>query len=317
MHSFGSYFRISLYGTSHGSEVGVLVEGCPPGISIEAADFDEDLARRQPQGKSGTSRREKDSIILTSGVYKGHTTGGPIMIRFENREHQSEDYDFRDVPRPGHADFVAERKYKSFNDPRGGGFFSGRMTIGMVAAGVIAKKILLPAYLHAWLEAPEEDPDEIAKEGDSIGGIVHCRGRDIPLGWGEPFFDSVESRISHIMFAIPGLKAIGFGAGVNAAQMKGSAYNDAYIDHRGHTASNNDGGINGGISNGNPLFFSTYFKPSASIPKAQKTFDFKHNRTTELSVEGRHDACYAKRTPVIVEAAAAIALADLKLTNRS
>ncbi|MDD2385606.1 MAG: chorismate synthase [Bacteroidales bacterium] len=316
MNSFGSKFRISIYGESHGEEVGVIIDGCPPGIKLSIDDFEKDIARRTP-GQVGTSDRiESDKPLIKSGIYNGFTTGTPIAIAFFNNNFISEDYNFDGFYRPGHADFTANIKYNGFNNPLGGGHFSGRLTLPLVAAGVIAKKILQNIKIQAKLiEAGGNKEIEKAvkiaiEQGDSIGGIIECEATNVKAGYGEPFFDSVESVISHLAFAIPGLKAIEFGEGLNAAKSKGSEFNDVFIDKNGTTATNNSGGINGGISNGNTIYFRLYFKPSSSISKAQTTYNFKTNQMGELKIKGRHDACYALRVPVIAEAITAIALAS-------
>jgi chorismate synthase len=226
------------------------------------------------------------------------------------------------VPRPGHADFVAGKKFSGYSDIRGGGHFSGRITWGMVAAGVIAKKIVHPAEVKAVLTEAggltdiEMAVNDAVIKGDSIGGIIECRVNKIVLGLGEPFFYSVESAISHLIFSIPAIKGIEFGAGFSAARMKGSEHNDPIINAEGVTSSNNAGGINGGITNGNEIVFRVVVKPTSSIGIEQNTFDFEKGKITRLKVTGRHDVCIALRVPVIVEAATAIALTDMLLIDR-
>ncbi|MDD4150837.1 MAG: chorismate synthase [Bacteroidales bacterium] len=322
MNSFGRLFRISIYGESHGSEIGVIIDGCPSGIKLSVDDFENDIARRTP-GKVGTTDRiETDKPNIKSGVYKGFTTGMPIAISFLNDNIISEDYNFDGFYRPGHADFTANIKSNGFNNPLGGGHFSGRLTLPLVAAGVIAKKILQNINIQAKLIEAGGSKDiekavELAiEQGDSIGGVVECIADNVNAGYGEPFFDSVESVISHLAFSIPGLKAIEFGEGIISVKLKGSEFNDVFIDKNGTTATNNAGGINGGISNGNTICFRLYFKPSSSISKEQRTFNFKTNKMSEFEIRGRHDVCYALRVPVIVEAITAIALADFYLINK-
>lgn len=322
MNSFGRIFRIQLFGESHGHSVGVVIDGCPPGIVVTEEMFGTDLARRKT-GAAGTSPRTEDDIPeIVSGVYNGHATGAPIAILFQNKNTQANDYDrFRDMPRPGHADFVAMEKYKGFADLRGGGHFSGRLTVALVAAGVIAKQIIDPVEVTATLieaggdENIERNIQQAIQLHDSIGGVVACRVRNLPVGLGEPFFDGLESLISHIVFAIPGIKAIAFGSGFEAAKMRGSEHNDLFIDERGTTATNHAGGINGGISNGNELYFEVAVKPPSSIGATQETFHFKSKKTESLTIAGRHDACFAWRVPPIIEAATAIVLADLYGNN--
>ena len=322
MNSFGKIFRINIFGESHGPEVGVTIDGCPPGIPISWEDFETDLARRKSGAKGTTSRKESDTPRLISGVYQGHTTGAPLTILFENSDTRSGDYaDFTDIPRPGHADFTARKKYSGFNDPSGGGHFSGRITIGLVAAGVIAKKIITTVEVKAVLkEAGGEKEIEHAVEkaiaaNDSIGGIVECKVSQMPVGFGEPFFDSLESLISHMIFSIPAIRGIEFGAGFGAARMRGSEHNDSFISVDGRTGTNHAGGINGGVSNGNPLVFRVAVKPASSISKKQRTINITTGEMVDLEIKGRHDACIALRVPVIVEAVTAIVLADLFLLN--
>lgn len=324
MNSFGRLFRISIFGESHGSGLGVVIDGCPAGIPICLEDFEPDLMRRQNNYKGRTARHEADVPNIVSGVFNGYSSGSPICIMFQNRDIQSDDYqDFKTHPRPGHADFCASIKYRGFADYRGGGHFSGRLSLALCAAGIIAKKIIEPTLVQAHvakLRGSEDFDAELEKaieKCDSIGGIVSCEVTNIPVGWGEPFFDSLESTISHIIFAIPGVKAIEFGAGFSSAELYGSEMNDLIDNANGHTQTNNSGGILGGISNGNPLVFRVAFKPTPSIGKAQKTWNYNAKAATELCIKGRHDVCYALRTPVIVEAATAIALADMHLFNRA
>jgi len=323
MNTFGVVFRVSVFGESHGNSIGVVIDGCPPGISIGPDDFMTDLSRRQSGSRGTTKRREADMPEILSGVYNGMTTGAPVTISTRNSDRISSDYDdFKSVPRPGHADYVSGIKFSGFADMRGSGHFSGRITWGLVAAGVIAKLIVRPAVLSAKLISAGGSTDiaqaveKAMTEGDSIGGIVECTVANPPKALGEPFFYSVESSISHIVFSIPAIKGIEFGAGFFAASMKGSAHNDPFIDGTGKTLTNNSGGINGGISNGNEIIFRAAVKPTSSTGAVQRTFDFSRGEMTELGVRGRHDTCIALRMPVIIEAAAAIALADLLMIDR-
>ncbi|MCK5741280.1 MAG: chorismate synthase, partial [Chlorobi bacterium] len=300
--------------------VGVLIDGCPAGIALSTDDFMADLQRRRSGGVGSTRRKESDIPIIKSGVYENHTTGSPILIEFENLNTRSADYNkLKNIPRPGHADFTASKKFEGFNDPRGGGAFSGRLTVGLVATGVIAKKIIGAINIKAELIEVGGESDiesavlKVVKAKDSIGGIIECRAENLPVGLGEPFFDSVESCISHAIFSIPGIKGIEFGSGFEAARMKGSEHNDPIIDIEGKTSTNNAGGINGGISNGNDLFFRVAVKPTSSIGLPQKTINLKSWKPEELIVGGRHDSCFALRVPVIVEAVTACVLADFSL----
>ncbi len=324
MNSFGRLFRTHLFGESHGSSIGITIDGCPPGIALSEDDFGEDLGRRKPVAKGTTPRKEEDKPEILSGIFNGYTTGAPLTIVFANKNVRSADYShLTDKPRPGHADLVANKRFLGFNDPRGGGHFSGRLTLALVAAGVVAKKLLTGITLSAKLiEAggrPDIEPavNEALEEGDSIGGLIECRAQHIPLGWGEPFFDSVESVISHLAFAVPAVKGIEFGSGFAAAAMKGSTHNDPITSKSGKTATNNAGGITGGLTNGNELVFRIAIKPASSIGKPQKTLNLKTNKEDILEVKGRHDACIALRAPVVIEAITALALADFSLMTKA
>ncbi|MCX7027070.1 MAG: chorismate synthase [Spirochaetes bacterium] len=321
MNSFGRNFRIQIFGESHGLAVGILVDGCPPGIALGVEDFEADLARRRSGATNTTPRREADVPKVLSGFYKGRSTGSPISLVFENSDTRSSDYDtFQAMPRPGHADLVSRIKYGGFADPRGSGHFSGRVTVGLVAAGTIAKKILSPALFSTRLVKAGGRTDiadavaEAAAAGDSLGALVEVRVRGLPAGLGEPFFDACESLIAQIVFAVPGIRGVEFGDGFNAAEMRGSEHNDPIIDAKGRTGRNGAGGMNGGISNGNELVLRAAVKPASSISLPQRTFNFSTKTMGDLMVEGRHDACIGLRSAVVIESATAIALADLMLT---
>jgi chorismate synthase len=323
MNSFGRLFRVSIFGESHGSAVGISIDGCPAGIAVSEDDFREDIGRRKSGVPGTTPRKEPDIPRIISGVFNGFTTGTPVTILFNNTNVRSRDYSsLRDTPRPGHADFVASKKYGGYEDYRGGGHFSGRLTLGLVAAGVIAKKIAEPMKVNATLiEAGGRDDIERAvqealAENDSIGGIVECRISPVPAGLGEPFFDSVESQLSHMIFAIPAIKGIEFGAGFGAVNMKGSEHNDMIISKDGTTATNHAGGINGGITNGNEIVFRVAVKPTSSTGRTQQTMNMRSGEVTGLKIEGRHDACIALRVQPVVEAAASIVMADLMLLEQ-
>lgn len=323
MNTFGRKFRIHILGESHGPCVGIVIDGCPSGIALAVSDFSQDIQRRKSGALGTTPRLEEDMPNIVTGVFNGHTTGSPITILFDNNHTQSQDYDaIKSVPRPGHADFVLQHKYKGYNDYRGGGHSSGRLTLCLVAAGVLAKKIIQPISICATLieAGGSTDIDKAiaaaVKDQDSIGGIVACTAQNMPIGLGEPFFDSLESLISHLVFAIPAIKGIAFGAGFAAASMKGSTHNDAIIDAKGTTASNHAGGINGGISNGNDLYFQVVVKPTSSTPKEQTTWHQDTHTVAPFTVKGRHDLCVALRVPVVLEAVTAIALAECTLLLR-
>jgi chorismate synthase len=319
MNSFGNNFRISLFGESHGEAIGVVIDGASPGLKLNEKDFIHDLLRRKSGRPGTTPRTESDLPLILSGCYRGFTTGAPIAILFENKNVQSGDYDsLKDWPRPGHADFVSGIKRGGFADLRGGGHHSGRITLALIAAGVVAKKIISPISVEAKLvliggkNSWETELERAISEGDSLGGVAECVVTNIPTGLGEPFFDSIESLISHIIFSIPGIRGIEFGDGFAAAAMKGSEHNDPIMDKTGRTSKNGAGGINGGISNGNDILFRVAIKPTSSISKGQMTYNFATGKTEEQIIPGRHDTCFALRVPPVIEAATAIVLADLK-----
>ena len=331
MNTFGRKFRVSIFGESHGELIGVVLDGVQPGIELSEEDFVQDLARRKSGAKGTTPRVEEDRPMLVSGVYEGCTTGAPLTIVFRNMNMKSSDYSqFAAMPRPGHADLTAALKWDDYQDPRGSGHFSGRLTLPIVAAGVVAKKMLYSLTILDETPAKEvnarlvelggssdeqtwqEAIDKAMEEGDSLGAVVECTVPEIDPGYGEPFWDSVESTIAHAIFSIPGVRGLEFGDGFQAAGMKGSEHNDP-IGADGRPLKNGAGGINGGITNGAPLTFRVAFKPTSSIRKAQKTFNFQTGEMDTLEIKGRHDACFALRTPVVVEAMTAIALADLVL----
>lgn len=322
MNTFGHNFRISLFGESHGPAVGVVIDGLPHGIALSEEDFTHDINRRKGGTTGTTPRVESDRPEILSGLYKGHTTGAPLCILFRNQCAHSEEYaPLATTPRPGHADWVAAQKFDGYNDPRGGGHFSGRLTLPLVAAGVVAKKILSDVHIEAQVEEIGGDSNsskweamlsEAKAEGDSLGAIVGCRVEGAGVGLGEPFFDSVESLISHLLFAIPGVRGVEFGDGFSAARMRGSEHNDPIISTDGTTSRNGAGGINGGITNGNPITLRVAFKPTSSIAREQQTLNTATGKVEPLAIGGRHDVCIALRGAVVVEAVVAIALANLK-----
>ncbi len=324
MNTFGRLFRLSIFGESHGPAVGITIDGVPAGISLRSDDFITDIERRKGGVQKGTTpRQESDMPIFQSGVFNDITTGAPLTMLFENKNTRSGDYEKqRAIPRPGHADFVAHQKFGGFEDYRGGGHFSGRLTVCLVGAGVLAKKIIQGISVQASILsiAGETDPDKGLQKAidakDSVGGIVECRVTGLPAGLGEPFFDSVESLISHAVFAIPAIKGIEFGAGFAAANMFGSEHNDAILDGTGATKTNYAGGIVGGITNGNELVFRVVVKPTSSTPKEQTTYNWETDTQDTLSVKGRHDLCIALRVPVVLEAVTACVLADLLLIEQ-
>jgi chorismate synthase len=324
MNTFGHQLRVSVFGESHGEIMGVTLDGVPPGIALSEEDFREDISRRKPGAKGTTPRVEEDTPILASGVFNGFSTGAPLTVLFENKNVRSEDYEkSKAIYRPGHADFVAQHKYKGFQDYRGGGHFSGRLTLLLVAAGVVAKKIVPEIEISAEILSIGGETDlelglqKAIEHKDSVGGIVECTCSMVPVGLGEPLFDSLESALSHAMFSIPAVKGIEFGSGFQSATMFGSEHNDRFLDAYGTTASNHSGGISGGISNGNDLVFRIAVKPTSSIGKEQETWNFEKNEPDQLKVKGRHDLCIALRVPVIVEAMTALVLADYSLRAKA
>lgn len=326
MNSFGRIFRVTIFGESHGESVGVNIDGCPAGLPLTVEDFMADIERRKGGMQKGTTPRKEDDIpIFKTGVFNNKTTGAPITILFDNKNTRSGDYEKqRAVPRPGHADFVAHEKFGGFEDFRGGGHFSGRLTVCLVAAGVIAKKLLAlqqsevkAAILEIGGEADLEKGLQKAIDAkDTIGGIVECRVNGLPLGLGEPFFDSVESVLGHAVFAIPAVRGIEFGTGFAAARMFGSDHNDAIEDNTGKTRTNHAGGVVGGITNSNELVFRIAIKPTSSTPKEQVTLNWETGEQETFSVKGRHDLCIALRVPVVLEAVTAFVLADLYMLQQ-
>lgn len=324
MNSFGGIFRTTIFGESHGALIGVVVDGCPAGIDLKEADFLPDLERRKAGASGTTPRKEDDLPRIVSGVFDNRTTGAPITIAFENNNIKSVDYDkIKNTPRPGHADFVLHEKFFGFNDYRGGGHSSGRLTLGLVAAGVIAKKCLPKVTIQAKLKEAGGNTDiETAIENaiaaqDSIGGIVECIASGLPVGLGEPFFNSAESMIAHGVFSIPAIKGVEFGSGFAGSRMTGSTNNDAIIDEEGRTRTNHAGGINGGITNGNELIFRVAVKPTSSTPREQQTWNKETKSVESFQVKGRHDLCIALRVPVVVEAMTAMVLSDLVLQRKA
>jgi len=338
MNTFGKNFRVSIFGESHGEALGVVLDGVPSGMPLTEDDFVSDINRRKPGALGTTPRAENDTPRIISGIYNGHTTGAPLTIIFTNSDADSSSYaQYLSTPRPGHSDFTAAQRFGMWNDTRGSGHFSGRMTLAVVAAGVVAKKMLNAVFSTA--ECPPEPQSktkagvnyiaarlieiggqsdsskwkdlllQTADKGDSLGAIVECQA-SVPSGMGNPFWDSVESLISHAVFSIPGVRGIEFGDGFNSARMKGSEHNDPFgVD--GKPTKNGAGGVNGGITNGAPICFRVAFKPTSSIALPQKTYNFESGKMQTLRCAGRHDVCFALRTPVIVEAMTSLALADL------
>lgn len=349
MNTIGKALRLTVFGSSHGPAVGCVVDGCPPGLPVSEEGIQKELDLRRPAEGIGSERREEDRAEILSGLLNGRTTGAPIAILIRNKDKDSSRYEtFRRIPRPSHADFPAMMKYGKDHDIRGGGQFSGRMTAPIVAGGAIAKLMLerIGVQVMAYTRAIGTVVDKIprlpgdlesargnairaatsslaesmrreilaAKEGgDSVGGVIRCIATGLPVGVGEPFFDTLEGELAKMVFAIPAVRGVEFGAGFRAARMRGSEHNDPYAVRDGKvvTLTNNAGGVVGGLSNGMPVEFDVAFKPTASISREQQSVDLVTMEPATLRVQGRHDPCVVPRAVVVVEAAAALVLADL------
>ncbi|WP_309493409.1 chorismate synthase [Candidatus Hecatella orcuttiae] len=349
-NSIGRNYVVTLFGESHGKGIGVVVDGCPPGLPLSEEDIQTELNRRRPTSAAySTSRREEDKVNILSGVFQGRTTGAPLCLFVWNKEYRSEAYEeFRWKPRPGHADYPAFVKYRGFHDHRGGGIFSSRMTVGMVAAGAVAKRLLGEAGIGVYAHTVEiagvkirsqptveeirekaysnplrcvesQTAEEMEKkilqaksEGDTVGGVVECIATGVPPGVGDPIFYSLDADIAKYLFFIPAVKGVEFGAGFQAARLRGSENNDPYrvVGGKVVALTNNAGGILGGLSNGMPIAVRAAFKPPSSIFKRQKTVDLRTMEDAELEVKGRYDSCVVPRAVPIVEALVACVLAD-------
>ena len=323
--TYGENLHLTIFGQSHSPAIGVTVEGIPAGEKVDLDELQRFLNRRAP-GKNvwSTPRKEADAPEILSGLVNGYTCGAPLTAIIRNTNTRSQDYaNLAVTPRPGHADYTAEVKYGGYQDRAGGGHFSGRLTLALVAAGVVAKKILdKKIKIESRLveidacNNPDDFPkivEDALRSQDSVGGIIECTATGVPPTWGEPFFDSAESVMSHLFFSIPAVRGVEFGTGFEAARMRGSEHNDAILSPDGTTATNNAGGIVGGITNGNPIIARVAIKPTASISSQQVTLNLETGKPEPLIIKGRHDACIALRAPVVVEAAMAIALCDLSL----
>ena len=326
MNSYGTLFKVTLYGESHQEAIGAIVDGVPAGIKIDDELITSDLMKRQPGAVGTTPRKEKDEFKILSGVFNGYATGSPIHIMIENQNIQSKDYEhLKNQPRPGHADFVAGVKYNGFQDYRGGGRFSGRLTAALTAAGSIAKMIvpfqfenkLIQVGALKDMEWLDQYLSEVSKAGDSVGGIIEVKVSGIPVGLGEPFFNKLDSEIGKMMFSIPAVKGVEIGKGFAGIEMMGSKFNDEILDARGKTKTNHSGGVSGGISNGNDLIVKVFIKPTSSIQKEQETYNYTTNSVEKLEIGGRHDVCIARRAGIVVENALAIVIADLYLINKA
>jgi chorismate synthase len=326
MNNFGQIFKINIFGESHGAGVGIVIDNCPAGLPLSITDFIDDITRRKGGIQKGTTpRQETDLPDFLSGVFNQKTTGAPLTLFFKNENIRSCDYEKQKaIPRPGHADFVATKKYNAFEDYRGGGHFSGRLTLCLVAAGVVAKKLLAIKNITIQSNILEIGGNTNIEQGlqkaidakDSVGGIVDCTITNVPIGLGEPFFYSIESAIAQLAYSIPAVKGIAFGSGFEAAKMFGSNHNDSIVNAQGATKTNHAGGIVGGISNGMPIYFKLAIKPTSSTPLPQESFNLETGKIENFSIKGRHDLCIALRVPVVAESIAAIAILDLMLLEQ-
>ncbi len=351
MNSFGRAFVVTVFGESHGRCVGAIVDGCPPGLPLTVEAVQADVDKRRPTGgPAATARAEADRVEILSGLHQGRTTGAPLTLVIWNRDVDDTDYErIKDLARPGHADYTARLKYGGFNDARGGGQFSGRMTAACVMAGAVARQLLgtigvevaahtveiggieaKPADFNA-VKASATDPlrcadaeaaakmnkliEQARKDGDSLGGVVEGMAVNLPVGLGEPYFDTLDGELARALFSVPAVKGVAFGAGFGAARLKGSQNNDAFIVRDGKiaTATNNAGGVLGGLASGSPLVVRVAVKPTPSIAREQKTVNLATMEETTVAVGGRHDACIVPRAVAAVEAMMAVTLADFVL----
>ena len=353
-NTFGNSVSVTLFGESHGKAIGVVIDGLAPGMTVDTDFISKQLSRRRPQGNISTPRKEKDEFEILSGVFEGKTTGTPLCIMIPNEDKKSADYEAtRFLARPSHADFTANAKYHGFEDYRGGGHFSGRITAALVAAGAVVmptlaeKGIILATHIKNIADVYDRDfknteedilsllgasfptlcdkaenemkqrIEEAKANCDSIGGVLETVVLGMPAGVGEPWFDTVESTLSHILFSIPAVKGVEFGAGFAFADMKGSEANDAFCADDGvvSTKTNNNGGVNGGITNGMPIVFKTVIKPTPTIARPQQTINMQTLENAEITAIGRHDPCIVHRAAPVVDAVTALALCDMLATR--
>lgn len=358
--TFGEKIKFTIFGESHGLAIGCVIDGLPPGAELDLEAVKAEMQRRAPgKSKLATTRQEKDAFIIQSGFFEGRTTGTPMCVLIPNSDQHSGDYSkLQNVMRPGHADYSGKVKYHGFNDYRGGGHFSGRLTAPLVFVGAVAKQILaqrgisvgahiaavagvkdkafnplgegadifaelaqktFPVLDDAAGEAMQQKILAAKAECDSVGGVIECMALNMPAGVGSPFFDSLESRLAHALFSVPAVKGIEFGKGFALTQMRGSEANDQmhYEDGAVKTYTNNNGGINGGITNGMPVLLRVAIKPTPSIAKAQKTVDLSSKTDTELVITGRHDPCIVQRAVPVIEGVTAWVLLDMLLAGEN
>ncbi len=350
---WGTNLKISIFGESHGKGIGVILDGVPPGIKPDMEEINFQMGRRAPAGnRLATKRQEKDTVEILSGIYNGYTTGTPVCAVIYNSDTRSEDYGkLEDIPRPGHADYTGKVRYRGYNDHRGGGHFSGRLTAPLVFAGALAeqmlkeKGIVIGAYIKSIADVESEPLDltnvsedvirnfklqalpvlgkctakriedtvsQVRSQGDSVGGEITCVALGVPAGIGSPIFDALESKIASLVFSVPAVKGISFGAGFDITKMKGTCANDPYRIKDGKVVmeTNNNGGILGGITVGMPIIFTTAIKPVPSIYKPQKSVNLQTMEDTEITVKGRHDPCIVPRAVPVIEACCALCLVD-------
>lgn len=352
---WGNTIKVSIFGESHGGGIGVVLDGFPSGIAFDEAFVLSEMERRAPgRNKQSTARKEKDAPKILSGIYQGYTTGTPICAMIENTDTRSGDYkDFSTQPRPAHADYTGLVRYGGYNDPRGGGHFSGRLTAPLVFAGAMCKLFLkskgitVGAHIQSIAQIQDTPFDDVEVtteqlekirlqeypvinplaekamlsaiedarlDQDSVGGVIECAAVGVPAGLGSPMFDTIESKLSSILFAVPAVKGVEFGVGFGFADFRGSHANDAFMlsdDEKVITETNNNGGVLGGITSGMPIVFRTVIKPTPSISKKQRTLNLSTGEVEDLVIKGRHDPCIVTRAAPVIEAAAAIALADI------
>lgn len=356
-NTIGNQFSVTIFGESHGDKIGCVIDGLAPGIKLDLDFIESMMEKRKAKGKISTQRQEGDQLQIVSGYFEGYTTGTPLTILIENTNTRSTDYTkTKNRLRPSHADYTADVKYEGYQDYRGGGHFSGRLTAPLVAAGAIAMQVLKSkgieigthiCNLNGILDYSFSEEEEVlakqiescnqkdfavlddiianvmkmrieqaAQEGDSVGGILESAVLNFPAGIGEPMFDSIESKLAHLLFSVPAVKGVEFGIGFNFANLPGSKANDAiYYDGKVKTRTNSNGGINGGISNGMPIIIRTVVKPTPSIYKTQETIDKETKEAVQLVIQGRHDPAIIHRARVVVDAVIAIGLLDLMMEH--
>jgi len=326
MNSYGSLFKVTLYGESHQPTIGVVLDGIPAGIQINLDQIKADLELRKPKAIGTTPRKEEDLFQITSGLFNGKTTGSPIHVMIENKNTKSKDYThLKNHPRPGHADYVSEIKYHGYQDYRGGGRFSGRLTAALVVAGSIAKMAIPFKISHKLIQVGslkdmnklDDYLKEIIRKKDSVGGILQLKVSNMIVGLGEPFFNKLNAELAKLLFSIPAVKGVEFGLGFKGVETLGSQYNDVMINENGQTKTNHQGGIAGGISNGNDLEINVFVKPTSSIQKVQETYHLKNKKIEPLDISGRHDVAIVRRVGIVLESMLAIGLLDQYLIYKA